>query len=206
MESFLDDFCVFNSKAKHAECLKKCFLKCYEYGISLNAAKSQFLVPYGKLLDHIVLVQGMATDPDKVAVIANLPIPNTISEVKGFLGHTRYYRRYIYKYATIALPLTQLLKKSELPLVWTPSCTKAFETLKQRLISAPILIPPNWENDFDVYVDVSNVAIGSILSQKDEDKHDHPIYFVNRQLNIAEKNYSITEREALGMIFSDHKF
>lgn len=128
MESFLDDFCVFSSKAKHADCLEKCFQKCHEYGISLNAAKSQFLVPYGKLLGHIVSVQGMATDPYKVAAIANLPIPNTVSEVKGFLGHAGYYRRYIYKYATIALPLTQLLKKSELPPVWTPNCTKAFET------------------------------------------------------------------------------
>jgi hypothetical protein len=84
----------------------------------LNAAKSQFLVPYGKLLDHIVFAKGMATDPDKVAVIINLHIPNTVSEVKGFLGHTGYYRRYIYKYATLALPLIQLLKKSELPPVW----------------------------------------------------------------------------------------
>ena len=112
MESFLDDFCEFSSKAKHAECLKKYFLKCHEYGISLDATKSQFLVLYGKLLGHIVSVQGMAMDPDKVAAIANLPIPNTVSEVKGFLEHTRYYKRYIYKYATIALPLTQILKKS----------------------------------------------------------------------------------------------
>jgi hypothetical protein len=206
IEIFLDDFCVFSSKAKHAECLTKCFTKCHEYGISLNAAKSQFLVPYGKLLGHIVSVQGMATDPNKVASIANLPIPNTVSEVKGFLEHTGYYRRYIYKYAIIALPLTQLLKKSELPPVWTPSCTKAFETLKQKLVIAPILVPPNWDKDFDVYVDASNVAIGSILSQKDNDKHDHPIYFASRQLNAAEKNYSITERDALGMIFSVQKF
>jgi hypothetical protein len=189
----------------HADCLAKCFAKCHEYGISLNA-KSQFLVPYGKLLDHIVSAQGMATDPDKVAVIINLPIPNTVSEVKGFLGHTRYYHRYIYKYATLALPLIQLLKKSELPPVWTPSCTKAFHTLKQKLVSAPILVPPNWDKDFDVYVDASNVAIGSILSQKDDSQHDHPIYFGSRQLNVAEKNYSVTEREALGMIFSFQKF
>ena len=127
-------------------------------------------------------------------------------EVKGFLEHTRYYTQYIYKYATIALSLIQLLKKSELPPVWTLSCTKAFETLKQRLVSALILIPPNWEDDFDVYVDASNATIESILSQKIEDKHDHPIYFASRQLNAAEKNYSVTEREALGMIFSVKKF
>jgi hypothetical protein len=206
IELFLDDFCVFSTKVNHVDCLAKCFAKCHEYGISLNATKSQFSVPYGKLLGHIVFVQGMATDPDKVAVIINLPIPNTVSEVKGFLGHIGYYRRYIYKYATLALPLTQLLKKSGLPPVWTPSCTKAFHILKQKLVSAPILVPPNWDKDFDVYVDASNVAIGSILSQKDDSQHDHPIYFADRQLNTTEKNYSVTEQEALGMIFSVQKF
>jgi hypothetical protein len=78
--------------------------------------------------------------------------------------------------------------------------------LKQKLVSAPILVPPNWDKDFDVYVDASNVAIGSILSQKDDSQHDQPIYFASRQLNAAEKNYSVTEREALGMIFSVQKF
>jgi hypothetical protein len=98
------------------------------------------------------------------------------------------------------------LKKSELPPVWTPSCTKAFHILKQKLVSAPILVPPNWDKDFDVYVDASNVAIGSILSQKDDSQHDHPIYFASCQLNTAEKNYSVTELEALGMIFFVQKF
>ena len=70
IELFLDDSYVFSSKSKHVECLTKCFTKCHEYGISLNATKSQFLVPYGKLLGHIVSVQGMAIDLDKL-----LPLP-----------------------------------------------------------------------------------------------------------------------------------
>ena len=172
----------------------------------MNGAKSQFLVPYGKSLGHIVSAQGMATNLDKVAVIINLPIPNTISEVKGFLGHSGYYCRHIFKYATLVLFLSQLLKKSELPLVWIPSYTKAFHTLKQKLISAPVLVPPNWNKDFDVYVDASNVTIGNILSQKDDSQHNHLIYFASRQLNVAKKNYFVVEREALGMIFSVQKF
>jgi hypothetical protein len=78
--------------------------------------------------------------------------------------------------------------------------------LKQKLVSAPILVPPNWDKDFDVYVDASNVAIGSILGQKDDSQYDHPIYFASRQLNAAVKNYSVTKREALGMIFLIQKF
>lgn len=187
IELFLNDFCIFSTKVNHADYLAKCFAKCNEYGISLNAAKSQFLVPYGKLLDHILSAQGMATKLDKAAVIINLSIPNIVSEVKRFLGHTGYYCRYIYKYATLALPFIQLLKKSELSLVWTPSCTKAFHILKQKLVSAPILVLPNWDKDFDVYVDASNLAIGIILSKKDDSQHDHPIYFASHQLNVVEK-------------------
>jgi len=87
-----------------------------------------------------------------------------------------------------------------------PTCVKAFNTLKQKLITTPILIFPNWDKDFEVYVDASNMAIGSILSQKDDNGRDHPIYFASRQLNAAERNYFVTEQEALGMIFSVQKY
>jgi hypothetical protein len=122
--------------------------------------------------------------------------------MRKILGHTGYYRRFIYRYATIAMPLIELLKKGEDVPVWTSACTHAFNILKRKLLSAPILIPPNWEKEFHIFVDASNVAIGSFLSQKDENSHDHPIYFTSRQLVQAERNYTVMEREALGMIFS----
>ena len=76
--------------------------------ISINVAKSIFLVPFGRLVGHIVSEQGIATDPDKIANIVSLPIPTTVTEVKGFLGHTRYYRRFIFCYVVIVMPLTKL--------------------------------------------------------------------------------------------------
>ena len=85
-------------------------------------------------------------------------------------------------------------------------CTKAFNKLKRRLSKAPNLIPPNWSKPFEVYVDASNVAIGSVLSQKNSKGHDRPIYFASRQLSAAERNYSVTEREGLGMIFSVQRY
>jgi hypothetical protein len=192
IEIFLEDFCVFSSKANYAESLEKCFEQCKEYGISINAAKSQFAVPFGKLVGHIVSSQGIATDLDKVAIIIELPIPINVTRIRAFLGHVGYYRRYIYKYANIAIPLTELTKKSEIAPVWTEACTKAFNTLKHKLTTAPVLVPPDWNKDFEVYVDASNVAIGSVLSQKDGKGHDKPIYFASRQLAVAEKNYTVT--------------
>lgn len=208
MEIFLDDFCVFSKRENHLEWLNKCLDQCARFGISLNSEKSTFGVPSGRLLGHLVSVSGIATDPDKVKKIANLPRPDTVSGVRGFVGHVSYYRRFIHAFAQVCQPLTNLLKKSANGSgpVWTRECTVAFETLKQKLVSAPILIPPCWTKSFHVYVDASNVAIGSILSQKDIKGFDHPIYYASRQLNAAERNYSVTEREALGMIYSVQKF
>jgi hypothetical protein len=148
IEIFLDDFCVFSTRQQHAECLKKCFEQCREYGISINAAKSEFLVPCGRLLGHIVSKEGIAVDPDKVAAILLLPIPEHITGVKAFLGATSYYRRHIYFYAQIAAPLTYLTKQTDVPGIWTDECTTAFEKLKKRLSKAPVLIAPNWDKPF----------------------------------------------------------
>jgi hypothetical protein len=141
-----------------------------------------------------------------VAAILLLPIPEHITGVKAFLGATSYYRRHIYFYAQVAAPLTYVTKQTDLPGVWTDECTIAFNKLKKWLSKAPVLIAPNWEKPFEVYVDASNFAIGSVLSQKDLKGHDRPIYFANRQLSAAEKNYSVTEREGLGMVYSVQKY
>jgi hypothetical protein len=200
------NFCVYSTWKEHANCLRKCFEQCRKFGISINAAKSQFLVPCGRLLGHIVSKEGIAVDPDKIAAILLLPIPLHITGVKSFLGGTRYYRRFIYNYAHIAQPLTHLTRQTDEPGVWIEECTKAFNKLKKRLSKAPVLIPPNWEKDFEVYVDASNFAIGSVLSQKDNKGKDKPIYFTSRQLSATERNYSVTEREALGMVYSVQKY
>jgi hypothetical protein len=80
-------------------------------------------------LGHIVSKEGIAVDPDKVATILLLPIPEHITGVKAFLGATSYYRRHIYFYAQIAAPLTYLTKQTDVPGVWTDECTIAFEKL-----------------------------------------------------------------------------
>ena len=196
IEIFLDDFCTFSSREEHLDWLGKCLDQCDQYGISLNSEKCTFGVLSGKLLGHIVSKAGIATDPNKIKKIANLPRPDTVSGVRGFVGHVSYYCRFIKSFSVICQPLTQLLKKppadGSSP-VWTHECTVAFEELKHQLVSAPILISPCWTKEFHVYVDASNVAIGAVLSQKDEKNFDHPIYYASRQLVATERNYSTTE-------------
>ena len=158
------------------------------------------------MVGHIVSNKGIGVDPDKVATIQKLEIPEHMTALKGFLGATGYYRRFIYFYAQVAAPLTHLTKQTDLPGVWTEECTKAFNKLKNRLSTALVLIPPDWSKPFEVHVDASNFAIGSVLSQKNDEGHDRPIYFSSRQLSGAEKNYSVTECEGLGMVYSVQKY
>jgi hypothetical protein len=208
MEIFLDDFCVYGSKEDHPEYLAKCSAQCAKYGISLNTAKCQFVVPFGKLLGHIVSANGIEVDLDKIALIVNFPRPTTVRGVRSFVGLASYYRRAIRSFAEIVAPLTKLLKKLEVGAhpVWEPTCEEAFISLKEKLSTAPVLVPPNWDLPFHVYVDASNIALGCVLSQKDTRNLDHPIYFASRQLIAAEKNYTTTEREALAMNFAIQKF
>ena len=107
MELFFDDFAVYTPTKKHTQHLQECCDECMAVGISINTAKLVFLVPFGKLVGHIVSKQGVATDPDKVAIIASLCISTTVTEVKEFLGHTGDYRRFIFRYSVIAMSLTE---------------------------------------------------------------------------------------------------
>jgi len=167
IKKILDKFCVFGTKLVDALQLKQCFERCDKFGISLNAAKYQFVVPYGNFLGHIVSKKGINTNPDKVTKISNLPIPTTITQVRGFLGHISYYKRFIPNYERIALPLMALLKKLEVgnSPIWTIECSEAFLKLKHHLVTAPILVSPNWTKPFHVYVDANNVAMGCVLNQ-----------------------------------------
>jgi hypothetical protein len=121
------------------------------------------------------------------------------------LGYVGYHRRFIEAYSLISTCLTELMKK-DTPYEWTDIRHIAFLLLKDKLINAPILVPPDWDKTFHVDVDVSKFCIGLMLSQKDDQKKDHPIYYASRQLNPAEKNYSTTEREALGIVYACKKF
>ena len=145
---------------------------------------------------------GISTDEDKIQVILQLPQPTNVKEVQGFMGHCGYYRRFIFQFANIAQPLYALI----VVFVWTEECDQSFKKLKDALINAPILRAPVWDKIFHVHVDASNYAIGCILAQPGEHKMDFPVSYASRQLNEAEKNYTTTEREGLGMVYAVKKF
>ena len=125
------------------------------------------------------------------------PPPKNLHELRSFLGLTGYYRKFFWKYANVAEPLNKLTRSSK-KWVWDNSQQKAFNTLKQSLITAPTLAFPNFEKLFTLYTDASSVGLGAVLSQFIDDKERVIAYWSNT-LSKAQRNYSVTERESLAM-------
>jgi hypothetical protein len=133
----------------------------------LNLKKCIFFSPFGFLLGHIVCKQGFLVDPSKIAIIVDLPPPTSVKEMCIMLGHTGYYRKFIKGYAQITTPMEKLLKK-DCQFGWTDECQQSFDMLKQKMVTVPILVFPDWSKEFHVHVDESSIALGAVLAQTGE--------------------------------------
>lgn len=152
------------------------------------------MVTSGIVLGHIVSSKGIEVDKFKIELIANLSIPKTVTDVRSFLGHAGFYRRFIKDFSTISRPLCNLLLK-DAPFEWTNKCQEAFEKLKTMLTSAPIMQPPNWSLPFEIMCDASDYVVGAVLGQR-MDKKPYVIYYVSKTLNNAQMNYYHRKRVA----------
>ncbi|KAL1549191.1 hypothetical protein AAHA92_17323 [Salvia divinorum] len=160
--------------------------------------------PEGIVLGHIVSEKSIQVDPTKVDVIAKLPYPTNQKEVRGFLGHAGFYRRFIRDFAKIAQPLTRLLQ-NEVEFDFDQSCKNAFQLLKEKLVTAPIIRSPDWNLPFEIMCDASDLAVGAVLGQKVDGK-SYVIFYASKTLNQAQRNYDTTEKEMLAVVYSFEKF
>jgi hypothetical protein len=149
-------------------------------------------------LGHIVCKQGFLVDPAKIAAIVNLPAPKTVCQLREMLGHTEYYRKFIKGYAQIKTPMEKLLRK-DTKYQWNYEFQLGLDTLKEKMVTTPILVFTDWGKTFHVHVDASTIALGSILAQTRAGDLDHPISFARRKL-------SYSEREGLDMVYALQKF
>ncbi|KAM1977690.1 hypothetical protein ACFX16_014463 [Malus domestica] len=162
------------------------------------------MVKQGIVLGHIISEKGIKVDKSKIDLVRHLPSPTSVREVRSFLGHAGFYRRFIKDFLKVAQPLCRLLQK-EVAFEFTKECTTSFNQLKELLTTAPIIVPPDWSLPFELMCDASDYALGAVLGQR-KDKRLHVIYYASRTLNDAQLNYSTTEKELLVVVFALDKF
>jgi transposase InsO family protein len=190
--------------SEHARRVERVFEKLRAAGLSLKLGKCHFALPQVNYLGHVISAEGVRPDPEKVSAVQNFPTPKTVKETQSFLGLTNYYRRFVENYATIARPLTRLLRKGA-AFVWTPECDDAVDELKKNLISSPVLVYPDFSEPFVISTDASNYAVGAVLSQV-VNGEEHPVAYASRQLKSPEIAYTTTEKELLAVVWSISHF
>ncbi|XP_048228975.1 uncharacterized protein LOC125369802 [Ricinus communis] len=170
MEVFMDDFSIFSNSFSHClHNLERMLARCVEANLVLNWEKCHFMVQEGIVLGLKVSNAGMEVDRAKVEFISKLPPPTSVRAARSFLRHAGFYRRFIKDFSKIARPLTQLLVK-DLPFVFDDDCLAAFELLKEKLTTAPIMVSPDWELPFELMCDANDFAVGAVLGQCREKK------------------------------------
>ncbi|KAL4368360.1 hypothetical protein GQ457_05G027440 [Hibiscus cannabinus] len=205
LEIFMDDFSTFWDNFDNClSNLEKVLKRCKETNLVLNWEKCHFMVDEGIVLGHKISSIGMEIDKAKIEVISKLPPPTTVKGIRSFLGHAGFYRRFIEDFSKITKPLCSLLEKDK-QFEFNEDCTKAFNLLKQKLVTAPIVEPPDWKLPFELMCDASDYAVGAVLGQR-KGKIFHPIYYASKTLNDAQVNYTTTEKEMLAVIFAFDKF
>ena len=148
---------------------------------------------------------GLKLNPRLVEAVERFPEPTNAQETRRFLGLCSYYRKFVPQFAKIANPLHHLTRQ-DIVFQWTPECHRAYEELRGRLISAPILAYPSFEIDFILETDASVHGLGAILSQVQPDGKPHPVSYASRALNDAERKYGITELETLAVVWGVSHF
>ena len=205
MEVFMDDFTVYGSSFD--QCLKNLetvLQRCQDKQLALNWEKCHFMVTEGIVLGHKISASGIEVDQSKVSIIKTLAPPTTVKGVRSFLRHAGFYRRFIKDFSKIARPLCRLLEK-DTRFDFDDSCKAAFKEIKIKLVEAPIMAAPEWDQGFEIMCDASDFAMGAVLGQGRE-KIFRTIYYASRTFNEAQENYSTTEKEMLAVVFACEKF
>ena len=186
------------------EKLKNILKICIENDLVLSWEKSHFMVQEGIVLGHRVSKHGLEVDKAKIEVIKQLPLPNNLKRLRGFLGRAGFYRRFIKDFEKISKPLTNLLSK-DINFIMNDDYLKAFNLIKDALIQAPIFQAPNWDLPFELMCDASDFVVGAVLGQR-IDKKPVAIYYTSKTLVDAQGHYSTTEKELLAIVFALEKF
>ena len=202
---YMDDLiCYSDTPEEHIRRLSILFDRMFEHGLKLKAKKCQFANDSVNYLGHTITIEGISPDRSRFEALLQSPPPNSVDNVRSFLGFCGFYRNYVINFTMIAEPLTRLLRKNAV-FVWGEEQQKAHKTLIDSLINAPVLAHYDPTKKTELRVDASNLGLGAHLVQIDDEKKQL-LACASRTLLKHEKNYSTTEKECLAIVFGLKKF
>ena len=202
---FVDDTIVPSKTFEEGiERLEHVLQRFSQANLKLKPTKCNLFQKRIKFLGHVVSKDGTETDPEKIVAVRNWPVPKSAKQVRSFIGLCTYYRKYVKDFSKIAKPLHQLCEKNR-RFDWTDECQAAFEILKEKLTTSPILAFPLPNLPFILDTDASDQAVGAVLSQVQEGK-ERVIAYLSKSLITAEQNYCVTRRELLAVVTALRKF
>src|SRR3954471_24644098 len=187
---YLDDILIYSkNEEEHAEHLRLVLMKLREHRLYAKFSKCEFWLPEVTYLGHVISAKAFAVNPERVQAVLDWTPPESVKQVRSFLGLESYCRHFVENFSKVAKPLTELLQKDK-KFQWTPKREERFQELKRRLTSAPVLAPPDTKWDFEIYCDSSRQGLGCIIMQD-----RHVVAYASRQLRPHEENYRTHDLE-----------
>lgn len=196
---YLDDILIYSrSEEEHERHLRLVMQRLRDAKLYASPGKCEFWRSRVEFLGHILTSDGLGMVDNKIKAIQDWKPPTKLSELRSFLGLANYYRRFVRDFSAIALPLTELTRKDQ-HFVWQSRQQDAFERLKLALVSAPLLVLPDFSKPFTIHTDASEFATGAVLSQ-DHGAGLQPIAYLSATLSPAERRYSTYDKEMLAIV------
>lgn len=211
IETYIDDLmthsATFDDHLKHLGLLLSTLR---QHKLMVKLSKCMFAQLSVKFLGHIISHGKLSTNPQAIEAVKKWARPagtgkQAVKAVQSFLGMMVWYSKFIPHYADIARPLYALTHKDAV-FEWTDECQRAFMTLRDALTTSPVLAIADPNKPYVLHTDASDVAMGAVLMQRDDDDDLHPIAFASKTFNSAERNYDTTEREALAIVWALEHF
>jgi hypothetical protein len=191
---FFDDILIYRKTwTDHLAHVDRVLHLLSQHQLFLKQSKCAFGASEVEYLGHLVGKDGVRVDPKNIEAMQDWPHPKTLKSLRGFLGLTGYYRKFVKNYGKIAAPLTALLKKNSF--TWTPATAQDFQTLKMAMCTTPVLALPDFTKTFVLECDASGKGIGVVLMQE-----GRPLAFTSKQLSERNLGKSIYEKEMLAIL------
>ncbi len=199
---YVDDLLTFNKDEKSPiDHINIVLSRINDRKLIVSPKNLNFLKYEISLFGMIVGNDGIKVNPKKVEVLHNWPKPTTLTDLRSFMGILQFFRRFINNFNKVATPLTNSTKRGVGIQKWDIVCANAFESLKNSIPTAPILVAPDCTKSFRGHIDASSTTVGGTLTQNDENRKDRVIAFFYKKLSAPEQNYTTNDRKLIGRIY-----